>query len=314
MDSVGFAAAITIIYAVIVNITFTASSILAFPDFYGELEMAPKCCMRCWRRLCRSKRKETEHQDIDQQLIDQQTVTTVSTVNGVDKVTKAIPLEARQATAPGDECSSESSRNMENEPNEHEDAQNCYFRLTQITTRSPWKFLVPLIIYGAMSPVIAVLFTDYQYSMDFTDFFPTDSSSVDTWNQMVGKFPASSLSPYYILAITRRNQSIWSTEYFRSMCHAANLLMDNFDIPSVYFQSAMYAPDVTFSPTFNISMDEILCFDQNVTDNDVTYSMMDAIESLYQTGSVDPQIESSSYYLYVTAYLNGNLESMIRYI
>ena len=176
-----------------------------------------------------------------------------------------------------------------------------------------------------MSPVIVVLFTEYQYSMDFTDFFPTDSSSVNAWNQMVDDFPASTLMPYYILATangpvndsedTSISPTIWTKEFFRSMCSATNVLMDHFDIPSIYFHSAMYAPNITFNvtnpkdPTFNISMDEIFCFDGNVTYKNTTYSMVETIKYLYQNGSDNPMFNSSVYYQYADTYL----QSMIRH-
>merc|ERR1719295_434739 len=63
MESLGWSAGITIMYAVIINITFTASSIVTFPSFYGELEMVPKCCSYC----CPSKRVNV---DIGDELIN----------------------------------------------------------------------------------------------------------------------------------------------------------------------------------------------------------------------------------------------------
>eukprot|EP01084_Bolivina_argentea_P236575 397745_1 len=200
-----------------------------------------------------------------------------------------------------------------NQLSAHENAQNWYFKLTQFTTKSPWKYIVPLCVYGLMTPVIYILFTKYQYSMDFTDFFPTDSSSVDAWNQMSDKFPPSVLMPYYLLGVTNdktdENKQIWSNEFFETMCYATNEIMNKYSISSIHFHSAMYSPNVSWNgeplnPIFyNISKTEIFCFNQNITYRKKTYNIINEMKYLYQNGSNDININQTQWYLYFDEYM-----------
>eukprot|EP01083_Nonionella_stella_P047839 128032_1 len=260
MDTVGYGAVVTIFYSVVINVSYTASSILAFPTFFGTLEVVPRCCVRCYHKCCCKK----QYNPLESALHIQQPPSNGASAD-VDKRLRC-----------------------------HENAQNCYFRMTQYTTRSPWKYVVPLVVYGAMSPVIYILFTRYTYSMDFTYFLPHDSPSIDAWNSMSDKFPPSILMPYYLLGVTNdphdKDKEIWSDEFFNTFCYATDQLMTTFDIPSYHFHSVMFAPGITYNPSdhthLNISDSQIMCFDQNLTArNNITYSTVNAIKYLYQNGT-----------------------------
>merc|ERR1712032_1086211 len=98
---------------------------------------------------------------------------------------------------------------------DHQNSQNCYFKLAQFTTRWPVNIILPILIFCAMSPAIYILFADFEYSMDFTAYFPNDSTSVIAYKQMMQSFPAGDLWPYYILGIAEdKDQKIWNDDFF----------------------------------------------------------------------------------------------------
>ena len=52
LETIGWGAAIAILCCILINITFSTATILAFPNFYGELEAFPSCCIRHCARIC----------------------------------------------------------------------------------------------------------------------------------------------------------------------------------------------------------------------------------------------------------------------
>lgn len=197
---------------------------------------------------------------------------------------------------------------------EHLDSKNCYFRLASLATKSPWKYILPISVYLLMSPAIYVLFKDYQYSMDFTAYFPTDSSSVKAYNEMLASFPPSDMMPYYVLGVTEEDRhghrpQIWTESFFRSMCDVTRRIIPKYNMSSIEFHSVAFAPNVSYSldhsdPTksnWSISQNEIFCFDQD--------EIYKGIQVLYQNGSA--YLNESGEYWYYYEYIESFLDNFV---
>ena len=195
---------------------------------------------------------------------------------------------------------------------DHKGSKNCYFKLTQFTTKSPFKYLCPIIVYCAMAPIIYILFIDYKYSMDFTMYFPNDSSSVKAYNKMINNFPPAYIMPFYLLGITNninnKSEEIWTQNFFNNFCYITDQIMDEFYIPSIHFHSAMYSPNITYNINNNyknitnikLQNNSIFCFDRKDTIN--------GIKILYKNNSY---INSSTQYYIYYEYLNTYLNTLI---
>eukprot|EP01084_Bolivina_argentea_P054415 99790_1 len=73
MDTVGYSAIITIIYTVLINITFTSSTILAFPNYFGQLQLVPKWCNKIYKYIisfiCK-KQNNNNNKQLEIQIIE----------------------------------------------------------------------------------------------------------------------------------------------------------------------------------------------------------------------------------------------------
>ena len=152
MDTVGYGAMIAIFYCIVVNVTFQSACILTFPKFFGNLQVLPLCCINyicccCKERLLKNNDITSDDNEIE---IDPNDPNEVILNHGriSDHLTSA-------------------QIKIMNESDDQKHINNCYFKLTQYTTKSPWKYIVPILVYGLMTPCIITLFK-YEYSMDFT--------------------------------------------------------------------------------------------------------------------------------------------------
>eukprot|EP01084_Bolivina_argentea_P054414 99789_1 len=323
MDTLGLGAIFCIFFCVIINITFTAATILAFPNFFAKLEILPQCCMLYCCCCCESmeskllsKTLKTMGDNQGSLLAPSQDNASINTNNispkiGGSKINKINEIESI--------ISHPSHMSMyRRDHKDHQGAQNLYFKITQYTTKSPFNWLVPIIIYGAMTPMIYILFNNYQYSMDFTAYFPHDSTSVIAYTTMMKSFPPGDLWPYYILGITntknKPNKKIWTDEFYQSFCSTTRKLMYEYNIPSYHFHSVMYAPNITVSNLsnpndINISSSEIFCLNIDYNYKGYNISMVNGMKLFYENSS--EYINSSDpYYLYYE-YVDGFLQTMI---
>eukprot|EP01084_Bolivina_argentea_P054417 99792_1 len=308
MDSLGYGAIFTIFFSVIINITFTSSVLLAFPKYFGELR-CKMCCKRC-------RDKQTQGTYYLNNFEPKNALLPVPDDSSL-QVTTYDPINDNMISQSHPSHPSMYIRTHK----DHKNAQNWYFILTSITTTSPWNYIIPIIIYIAMSPAIYILFTQYKYSMDFTAYFPTDSSSVKAYKQMMISFPAGDLWPYYILGITNNKtnpyQQIWTDQFFQSFCYSTQTILNNgYNIPADQFHSVMYSPNITVNISsngtiinYNISNNEIFCFNQHYEYNNKSYSMVNEIEFIYQNGT-NYINKTDPYYMYYE-YINLFMETLI---
>ena len=182
MDTLGIGSIFCIFFCVIINITFTASTLLAFPDFFAKLEILPRCCMVYCCCCCETVQDGLMSKTLKTMENGQGSILAPSADNA------SINGDGQQSYKSHKSRKSKRTGNIQTvyEPidsilshpshpsmyirdhKDHENAENFYFKMTQYTTKSPWNWLVPIVIYGAMSPAIYILFTKYKYSMDFT--------------------------------------------------------------------------------------------------------------------------------------------------
>ena len=195
---------------------------MAFPRFFGHLEIMPKCL----ENICCTKCKTKQQTGDDDQLLDDNALEDKENENTqVISTTDDVKPISIAGTSHFEPFEIENKEEDTEHRKEHENAQNCYFKLAQLTTSSPWKYIVPIVVYIVMSPVIYVLFTEYKYSMEFTDFFPSGSSSVMAYKRMIVDFPPSFLMPYYLLGVNENEQEIWTEETFSAFCETTRQLM-----------------------------------------------------------------------------------------
>eukprot|EP01084_Bolivina_argentea_P142653 250596_1 len=283
METVGYGAAISIFCCMIINITMTASSILAFPNYYGTLETFPTCLIRCVAKtfICCPILKKYKTYGIEININSKGDNETWLTITPEDeyasddeislnyKYSKRTDSNLRLSSMAGaaatqtnynnDEVeqwtfSRTSDINMDIEQNNKSKTQNIYFILTQYTTRCPFNILCPLIIYAFMIPAIFILMT-MQFSIDFTMNFPKHVESVDAYNVLINDFNPGDMAPFYILVTSKNIQqqgAIWDINYFNSLCIIGSELSKN------GFENITQMTSIGF--VANIKYNNLTCF------------------------------------------------------
>lgn len=116
---------------------------------------------------------------------------------------------------------------MEKIKEEEQIKRNCYFKMTQYTTRWPYKLICPLIVYICMLPGILTLMS-MQFSIDFTMNFPQHVESVDAYNVLITDFNPGDMAPFYILVTSKDStpHSIYDENYYHALCAIGSKLVE----------------------------------------------------------------------------------------
>eukprot|EP01084_Bolivina_argentea_P142654 250598_1 len=234
METVGYAAALSIFLCIIINISMSVSAILTFPNFYGKLETFPSCCVKCFYKyfyVYKNKSKELSLYNND---IETESKSKLSSLIGASIGNRM------DSDILGDNKIPEDDELTEGEE-EEKARQNCYFKLTSYTTRWPYKCIIPIIIYSLMLPVILQLI-NYQPSIDFTMNFPRNVDSVNAYYVLIDDFNPGDMAPMYIL-VSSKEGTIWSQHYFDALCAIGNKLIDVGYENNTQMLSIGFAPD-----------------------------------------------------------------------
>jgi len=187
--TMGLGCAMTLLSALLTNLTFIPACLLLFPNYFSVIQFLPLCSKRedLTREMAEEKSKFDSYSD---------------------------PLlDARSIIGEADtELSSQPS---------------CWYDITSILLRSKIMALCVIFVIFALTIPIAYFFMDLQISQSSWNILPSNAPSAEVYNVLKMNFPGGSTSPFYVV-VEQTNQnatSVFNQPYFDLLNNMSSKLL-----------------------------------------------------------------------------------------